>query len=181
MLCDMASARSCADKPSSSILSACAVTRTRSNAKPCSRTSPTPSTRSMRGMSESSTMRLRDTASPSLETLSCITGNVSVLMRSTLGVSTSSGRSTELTALSMSRSASFISTPKSKVAIMTVKLALEVDSSSFKPVMPLMAFSIGSATSLATVSGLELGYTATIKILGNSSAGNSSRWNWLYW
>ena len=171
----MASAKSCADKPSSSIFSECAVTKTRSNASPCSRTSPTPSTRSMRGTSDSSTIRLSATASPSLETLSCIIGNESLLIRSTLGVSTSSGRSTELTALSISRSASFISTPKSNVAIITVKLALEVDSSSFSPVIPLMAFSIGSATSFATVSGLELGYTATIKIFGNSSAGNSSR------
>ena len=77
-------------------------------------------------------MRLSEitpSAPPPLDTLRFITGKVSLLMRLTEGVSTSSGKLTAFTALSMSRCASFISIPKSKVAITTAKLALDVDSS----------------------------------------------------
>jgi hypothetical protein len=84
-------------------------------------------------------------------------GKVLLLIRLISGVVANSGRVTVDIALSIFRSASFMSSPNSNVAIVTELELEELDVTVLIPSTESIAVSIGRVISLSMVSGLEFG------------------------
>ena len=126
------------------------------------------------GVISSDTIRCSDGMSRSPFTLNCKTGKVLLLSLVTWGFFTPVGSNRLPILLCIALSASFISSPNSKVTCTKERLLEDVDCISLRPSKFSIASSMGSVTSRITVSGLAEGYNVAIKMLGNSISGKSS-------